>query len=249
MLYEIYNLGTNLEYVKRGVRLGWRLFPEDMVYDNFIRVQEGIKYLGFKGEINKRVKNILEYFEKNREEEEETFSGSTKSFVLNDIEAIKGLLQNELNRMLIFEAVKECALDKDCLIKLSNKEKSVMFDDRVWDRLSDIAKSDHSDSAKCILMGAATPAAMISLRAAEEEVRKYYTSKTGNNPGKKAWGTLIAELKREPEYKEELLDHLDYVRKTRRNFAQHPEKIFNQREAERIFMDVISLVHDIHDDI
>lgn len=249
MLGKIYTLGSNLEYVKRGIRHNWSLFDENMIYDNFIRAQIDIQDIGFNGEIKKRVDRVLKHIEKFKEEENKFFSSPEKTFVLNLIEALNGLILNELNDLLIFEAVKECTLDKNCLIKLSNKENTAIFDDSVWSKLSDIAKSDYSDSAKCILMGAATPAAMISLRAAEEEVRKYYTFKTGNEPGEKAWGTLTIELKREPDFKKELLDHLDYIRKTRRNLAQHPDKIYTQREAERIFMDVISMVHDIHEDM
>jgi hypothetical protein len=40
-------------------------------------------------------------------------------------------------------------------------------------KLSSTAKSDLEDSIKCLRCGIATPAAMISLRAAEDVVRKY----------------------------------------------------------------------------
>jgi len=248
MLRNIYLVGSNLEYVKRGVRYGWKIFDDNYLYDGILRVQRCIEELGFSGDIESRLDSVLKLFKKLKDEETDTFVDPEKTLVLNNIEALNGLILNKLNELIIFQAVKECALDKDCLIKLSNKEKTVMFDDRVWDELSDIAKSDYSDSAKCILTGAATPATMISLRAAEEEVRTYYTFKTGNEPGRKNWGTLITELKKEPDLKEELLNHLDYIRNAR-NIAQHPDKIYNQREAERIFMNVISMVHDIHEDM
>ena len=46
-----------------------------------------------------------------------------------------------------------------------------------------------------------------------------------------------------------MLNNLDFLRSEKRNIAQHPEKIFSQKEAERIFMDIISAVHDIYEDM
>jgi len=46
----------------------------------------------------------------------------------------------------------------------------------------------------------------------------------------------------------DLISNLDYIRKTKRNITQHPDKIFNQREAESVFMQLISTVHDLYFD-
>lgn len=112
-----------------------------------------------------------------------------------------------------------------------------------------MAKSDFSDAAKCLLLGAATPASMITLRAAEDIVRRYYQYKTQQDFIGKAWGTITKELKTAPNVNMDLLQYLDYIRITKRNFTQHPDKIYTQREAERIFMEILSAAHDIYSDM
>jgi len=159
------------------------------------------------------------------------------------------LISSELNELITFQVIEECCLDKVNLIKLMNSEKCVFFEDAIWKKISEIGKSDFSDAAKCLLIGAPTPATMITMRAAEEILRVYYTHKTENDPGRKTWGTMTDELKRVPDINESLIGHLDYLRKTHRNVAQHPNKTFTQREAERIFMEIIPTVHTMYSDM
>lgn len=250
MLTDVFLLGTYHEYVATGVRNNFVIYDENFVYDNLLRVERFAKKLELSSviiELINRNKELLEKYDK--EDKKITMQDPYRRFFSDNMEGMSRLILSELEGKFIFESVKECALDKECLIKLSRKEKTVIFDDELWDNLGDLAISDYSDAAKCILMGASTPAAMITLRAAEEAVRMYYRHKIVEDPGKKAWGTLINELKRQTNSNEELLEYLNYIRKSKRNLAQHPEKIYSQREAERIFMEVISMLHDIFTDM
>ena len=128
-------------------------------------------------------------------------------------------------------------------------EQSAFFNNVIWTQLYEISKNDFSDAAKCLLLGAATPAAMITLRGAEEIVRQYYHYKTGKDYTEKPWGTITKELRGQKNVNQDLLQYLDYIRKTKRNLTQHLEKIYTQREAERIFMEILSAAHDIHSDM
>ena len=56
---------------------------------------------------------------------------------------------------------------------LTLRAESIIIWDDLAAKLSSTAKSDLEDSIKCLRCGIATPAAMISLRAAEDVVRKY----------------------------------------------------------------------------
>ncbi len=159
------------------------------------------------------------------------------------------MLYSELNEVLTFQVVEDCCLDKSNLIKLMNVDSSVFFDKEVWEQITEIGKSDFSDAAKCLLVGASTPATMITMRATEEILKAYYIQKTESEPGRKTWGTLTDELKRVPEIDTSLIGHLDYLRTARRNITQHPNRTFTQREAERIFMEVIPTIHSIYSDM
>lgn len=138
------------------------------------------------------------------------------------------------------------ALNQKALVLTSEGKPSNIFNKKVWKDLPHIAQSDFSDSAKCLLVGASTPATMVALRGIEAVIRRYYTLTTKKSPEKKNLGTIIRELHKMPQTNEKLLDYLDYIRSEKRNIAQHPDKIFTQREAERIFMEIVNATHDIY---
>jgi hypothetical protein len=89
---------------------------------------------------------------------------------------------------------------------------------------------------------------MVGLRGIGAIIKKYYSVRIGD-PKKKMLAELIEELKRLPNANKKLLGYLDYIRAEKRNLAQHPNKSFTQKEAERIFMEMINAVHDIFADI
>ena len=137
------------------------------------------------------------------------------------------------------------ALNQKALMATSESEASSIFDKKVWNILPKIAQNDFSDAAKCLLIGASTAAAMVSLRGIEAVVRSYYTQKTKKYSGK-VLGKILDELKVLPQINRKLLEYLDYIRSEKRNMAQHPTRIFSQREAERIFMEIVNATHDIY---
>lgn len=112
-------------------------------------------------------------------------------------------------------------------------------------RVSDVAKSDLEGAMKCIFHAIPTPAAMVSLRASEEAVRRYYQFKTGKEPGKMSWKDILDSLVQREDVNKTLVGHLNYIRE-KRNEAEHPQKIFDQFEAENTFQTVISAIREIY---
>jgi hypothetical protein len=137
------------------------------------------------------------------------------------------------------------ALNQKALMVTSERKASDIFDKKVWNRLPKIAQNDFSEAAKCLLIGASTAAAMVALRGTEAVVRSYYAEKT-KKPSAKDLGKILDELKSLPQINRKLLGYLDYIRSEKRNIAQHPTRIFTQREAERIFMEIVNVTHDIY---
>ena len=117
----------------------------------------------------------------------------------------------------------------------------------IWRRLSRIARSGLSDATKCLATGAHTAAAMVCFRVTEDIVRRYFKFKTGKKPPK-SWKELLDILSKRQNIRHSLIGHLNYLR-DRRNEAEHPERTFHQEEAERIFMAVIDLAHEIYSEI
>lgn len=137
------------------------------------------------------------------------------------------------------------ALNQRALILTSRGKPSVIFETKVWRTLPKIAQSDYADAAKCLLVGASTPATMVALRGMEAVIRRYYFLKTKKKAGKKNLGNIIEELRKIPDINEQLIAYMDYIRSEKRNIAQHPTRVFNQKEAERIFMEIVSATHDV----
>ncbi len=115
-------------------------------------------------------------------------------------------------------------------------------------RISLVAKNDLENAVRCIYHGIPTAAAMVSLRASEDAVRKYFEFKTGEKGGPADWKIILEELIKLDNVKRTLIGHLDYVRE-KRNEAEHPDKIFDQNEAENTFLTVTNLIKEIYREI
>jgi len=141
------------------------------------------------------------------------------------------------------------ALNQKALVDMSKGKPSSFFENDVWKELPKIAQSDFSDAAKCLLAGAATPATMVGLRGIEAVIREYYAAKTKKSTEKEDLFNIIKELEQMPQINKNLMGYIQYIRAEKRNIAQHPNRVFTQMEAERIFMEIVSATHDIYADI
>jgi len=99
----------------------------------------------------------------------------------------------------------------------------------------------------CPLFGGAFHV-IISLRAAEDTIRSYYKSKTGKDPLKLNWKSILNELSNMPKINKALIGYFDYIRDLR-NTAAHPDKIFDQVEAEGVFHKVVDMIYIISQEI
>ena len=90
---------------------------------------------------------------------------------------------------------------------------------------------------------------MVVLRGAESAIRNFYQRKTNSDPENKTWRQLTTELKqksKELDIDDSFIGYLDYYGSAKRNFAQHPNKIYDLKEAVIIFMQTIGLLGDIY---
>ncbi len=115
----------------------------------------------------------------------------------------------------------------------------------ILSKISEEAKSDLEDAIKSIYHGIPTAAAMVSLRASEDAVRKYYEFKSGQVAGKTSWKGILDQLMQRDDVNTTLIGHLHYIRE-KRNEAEHPGKVFKQKEAENTFLTVINMIEEIY---
>ena len=104
---------------------------------------------------------------------------------------------------------------------------------------------DILDGAWCIVYGYPTPAAMILFRAAERETRKYYERVTGKPFSKGNWSDLIEDMKKNKTAPNDIISYLDFIR-LKRNEAEHPDKRYNQEEAEAVLQHLSSMLKEIY---
>lgn len=106
---------------------------------------------------------------------------------------------------------------------------------------------DLTEATSCILVGSATAAEHITLRAAESILRRWYYYKAGIKLEYKAWGAVLDKLVN--EYPDEAkrpkeIAFLGYL-KLRRDEVAHPERISTLSEAEATFMTICSLIERV----
>jgi ribosomal protein S17E len=126
------------------------------------------------------------------------------------------------------------------------KEESVeeILPENLLTNLDEITRGDLYDALKCILHLLPTPAVMISMRVAENLVRRYYTKITGNTAMGNSWREILNELEQSKKVKPSILGYLRYL-KDKRNEAEHPGKRFAQEESERIFIHIKELLEEL----
>ncbi len=112
--------------------------------------------------------------------------------------------------------------------------------------LEPIEVSDLNEACRCILVGSATAAEHIALRAAESLLRRWYERKTGNKLSRGTWGTVLDRLVKEyPENsRPKEISLLGYL-KQRRDEVAHPDRVSRLTEAECTLMNVCGLLEGI----
>lgn len=122
----------------------------------------------------------------------------------------------------------------------------MLLKDKVFGKLSDIAKFDFASACRCISYGEATASAFHILRATEDTLKQFYFKyKKTNRLSKPMWGPMTIELRAKKTNKpsEMILGALDVVRVSYRNPTQHPEAKYDIESAQDLFGVCIDLLN------
>lgn len=251
MFPRILSLGWLLRYLRsvseEGARYGGERFLQGAL-DDIINI---CKEIQITPELITDIENIKRDFD-------DKFEGNKKlnkeygELLAEHARDWKNKINNELKNKKSVSVDLQSGLDTDELIKISEQKPSELIPEMIYNKLTDIEKSDYSDAAKCLILGTSTPSAMVALRGAEATIGNFYKHKTGNDPGEKTWRQMTKELKDNAQnlgIEDTFIGFLDYIGDAKRNFAQHPNKIYSLREAVVIFMQVIAMVEDVYSKI
>ena len=251
-LYDAFLLGGDVEYLKNAQQtmptVKERGGRELSLMDVLRRIGRNLTEFGINGAIAQLVDEWITKLGREYKAGQEIDHEDAEA-LSEDADTLEAMLDRALLDRPVIEFTRRGAPSQRALIATARGVPSSVFDEQIWDELPIVAKSDFADAAKCLLFEASTPAAMIAPRGIEAVVRVYYEFKRGRECGKKVLGSITKELRSLPDANTKLLGYIDYLRSEKRNFAQHPDKVFTQREAERVFMEIINAVYDIHSEI
>ena len=235
-LLEAYELGMILDYLELSPHTLSIVKGENFIIHNLRRVHNNLKKNNISKITQDEIEKTIKFLEKSYPEKHPISEEDAKS-IEEKVIYWSHRIQGELNERIVIEAFTEGTLNFKKLLSGGGN----FFPDDVWNSLSEISMSDLNDACLCLLTQSWTPAVMISLRASEDSIRNLYKNKTGKDVKKKGWNTIINELKEMKEINPSLLNYLDYIREIR-NTAEHPDKIFDQLEAERLFHQVVDMI-------
>jgi len=197
---------------------------------------------------NEHRQDILDGFSGEDDEDEE----SVQSIVtINLVEA--GDVRSTIPDWLYitskeFEEKKSITMMTDSRLELSSliEEPSEFYRKDVWNWMDKQPKEDFQESFRCLGFGSYTASVMLSLRAIEHCLGRWYEDDTGREIESRTWGQVIGELEDQYEKSERpaMLSGLDYL-KEKRNAVSHPEDSPTKREAEQMLFRAEGIITEI----
>ena len=242
-LQQAYVIGETLQYITRTPSLKAYVKGDGFIIDNLRVILYYLKEFSLSPITQREIEGMIKKFE-DAYEEEKPLTGEDAEMITEKVKLWDDRINNELAERIVVEVFTDGTLN---FKKLLSGGKS-FFPEDIWNTLSDISKSDLNDACNCLLTRSWTPAVMISLRASEDSIRKFYNFKTENDPQKKGWKNILDELSKIQDINKTLLGYLDYIREIR-NTAEHPDEIFDQMEAERVFHQVVNMIIVINQEL
>ena len=242
-LQQAYLIGETLQYITRTPSLKAYVKGDGFIIDNLRVILYYLKEFSLSPITQREIEGMIKKFE-DAYEEKNPLTDKDAEIITEKVKLWDDRIKNELAERIMIEVFTDGTLN---FKKLLSGGKS-FFPEDIWNTLSDISKSDLNDACNCLLTRSWTPAVMISLRASEDSIRKFYNFKTGKDPQKKGWKNILDELSKIQDINKTLLGYLDYIREIR-NTAEHPDEVFDQMEAERVFHQVVNMIIVINQEL
>lgn len=258
-LPESFEIGILVEYLRRAARhksqysVGGDEGDELHIVETLSSLEDALSSSDLETTVTAQVANFRSQLIEKYDNPSESLDSEDSEELEQKAITWEHLLKEALGREQRIPVENTGLLDVDRLIETPEE----LFTKPVWSWLDERPKSDIREACKTIVIGCSTSSVMLSLRAVEHCLRKWYEKE--HEPIEAAWGRVLDRLME--EYAEEdskndsvltqlsdlppVLSSLYYL-KEKRNEVNHPEKSPEPQEARRTLMIVASTISDIH---
>ena len=242
-LMKVYKLGWDFQFIRLSKYTHPTVKGDNYLLSALKSSLDILKEYSLSSKTRNEIDKLIIKFEESYNEDDK-IKDEDAELLFESVKLWRDRITNELVNIKNIEVFTNGTLNPN---KLLDGGKS-FFPEEVWEALSDISKSDLNDACNCLLTESWTPAVMISLRAAEDTIRNIHIRKIkGGNP-RIGWKRMLDELIDTKGINKTLFGYLNYIREIR-NTAEHPDQIFDQMEAERVFHQVVNMIIVINQEL
>lgn len=251
-LIEVFEVGIQLEYLRNQVNPVSEPLPKkSQVLQLLADIESSLSSQGARGTISKLIAKQEERIE-GPDDAGDRINNQQAEELKKQVTSWIHLFTRKLSEETRIPASGSGILDVDVLT--DNPQE--LFDPSVWEWLDERPRQDIREACRSVCVGCSTASVMLSLRAVEHCLRKWYEQ--DNDTLNAAWGQVLDQLME--EYTEDdkrndtVLTQLSdlppvlttlYYLKEKRNEVNHPEESPSSREAERTLLIVSSTITEI----
>lgn len=247
-LYRYWQFGTGFRYLQ-DASAGYSIHGSNVIIGNIEALFKKLDELNLQVTVRAaaNLKKLLMEFKATPSDSKLDAAQAKK--LNTTVKALRQTLEAELKGMNAY-MVSPKRIEVERLVE----EPSALFAPDVFAALSEIAKYDVTEAAKCIAFERPTAAAFHLMRATEETLRNYYSHFVKRNRlSPMLWGPIVQALKnhRKAKVHDALNRNLDNIRVSFRNPTQHPDKVYDIHEVQDLWglcVDAINRMHKVRTD-
>lgn len=240
-------------YAAATVAMVLRLLAKDRIKFSELEkelreLKEDLEVLGINSTLTGLIDYILSEAEETVVHPEWTIDSKVWSKIKDRLGYISSLILKELEEKTIVVFKPKGRLN---YAELVEKGLTLLISDKtLLNKLPSIVKHDLEEALFCLCFERPTASAMVALRAVEAALRQLHaTLKPEARIERIYWSTILEDLeklfKQHSIEAKTLLGYLDHLRNVR-NEAEHPDKIFNQIEAEDVLINACYAVREVY---
>ncbi|ASJ14271.1 hypothetical protein A3L10_03620 [Thermococcus radiotolerans] len=266
-LIDAYTIGTWTEYIRLARPEDLVVLPSGEVSDqkgkgyilwtlyliqDFLK-RKGLEHIIQYSELDELISYLHQKYASELESTPRNIDENDLRALRRTVEIIITLLQQELSKRKTIEIeVHKGILDYENLLS-TGLQPLFSYPEIVVNHIPEIVSHDLLESFKALLFDLPTASVMISLRAVEAAIRDLYFKLTNEDVNEvdsyPTWNYALSEIQKQLEYRKirskRLEGYLDFLREIR-NSAEHPDKVFEINEAERIFVESIHAIEEVY---